>query len=54
MVRTYGVPLPGTAANTQVFNAMIANGLGHQDNSAVIAVIEQLAGTALNTHEQNT
>jgi hypothetical protein len=30
---------------------MIANGLGDQDNSAVIGVIEQLAHTVLNTHE---
>jgi 2-hydroxy-3-oxopropionate reductase len=51
MARTYNVPLPGTAANTQVFNAMLANGYGDQDNSAVISVIEQLAGTALKTHE---
>jgi 2-hydroxy-3-oxopropionate reductase len=51
MARTYGVPLPGTAANTQVFSAMIANGLGDQDNSAVISVIEQLAHIMLNTHE---
>ncbi len=54
MARTYGVPLPGTAANAQVFNAMIANGLGTQDNSAVISVIEQLAHTLLRTHEHNT
>jgi 2-hydroxy-3-oxopropionate reductase len=51
MARTYGVPLPGTATNTQIFNAMIANGLGDQDNSAVISVIEQLARAALKTHE---
>jgi 2-hydroxy-3-oxopropionate reductase len=51
MARTYGVPLPGTAANTQVFNAMISNGLGDQDNSAVIGIIEQLAGTVLKTNE---
>jgi 2-hydroxy-3-oxopropionate reductase len=51
MARTYGVPLPGTATNTQIFNAMIANGLGDQDNSAVINVIEQLARAALKTHE---
>jgi 2-hydroxy-3-oxopropionate reductase len=50
LARTYGVPLPGTAANTQVFSAMVANGLGQQDNSAVIGVIEQLAHTVLNTH----
>jgi 2-hydroxy-3-oxopropionate reductase len=51
MARTYGVPLPGTAANTQIFNALIANEWGDQDNSAVISVIEQLAHTVLNTHE---
>ncbi len=51
MARTYGVPLPGAAANTQIFNALIANGLGDQDNSAVIGVIEQLAHTLLKTHE---
>jgi 2-hydroxy-3-oxopropionate reductase len=51
MARTYGVPLPGTATNTQVFNAMITNGLGDQDNSAVISIIEQLARTVLDTHE---
>jgi 2-hydroxy-3-oxopropionate reductase len=50
MARNFGVPLPGTAANTQLFNAMIANGLGHQDNSAVISVIEQLAQTVLDAH----
>jgi 2-hydroxy-3-oxopropionate reductase len=51
MARTYGVPLPATAANTQVFNAMMANGLGDQDNSAVISVIEQLARAVLNTKD---
>jgi 2-hydroxy-3-oxopropionate reductase len=51
MARTYGVPLPGTAANTLVFNAMVANGLGHQDNSAVIGVIELLANARLKTRE---
>ncbi len=51
MARTYAVPLPGTATNTQLFNAMIANGLGDQDNAAVISVIEQLAHTLLKTHE---
>ena len=51
MSRAYGIPLPGTATNTQLFNAMVANRLGDQDNSAVIGVIEQLAHTVLNTHE---
>jgi 2-hydroxy-3-oxopropionate reductase len=51
MAKSYAVPLPGTAANTQVFNAMIANGLGDQDNAAVISVIEQLSHTTLKTRE---
>ncbi|CAG0934066.1 2-hydroxy-3-oxopropionate reductase [Thermoflexales bacterium] len=51
MAKAYAVPLPGTAANTQVFNALIANGLGDQDNAAVISVIEQLAHTLLKTKD---
>ncbi len=51
MAQAYGVPLPSTAVNTQLFNAMIANGLGNQDNSAVIGIIEQLAQTVLKTKE---
>ena len=45
--REYGVPLPATADNSQIFNAMVQMGLGELDNSAVIAVIETLAGTRL-------
>ncbi|MFN2215625.1 MAG: NAD(P)-dependent oxidoreductase [Anaerolineales bacterium] len=45
--REYGVPLPSTAENTQIFNAMVQMGLGQMDNSAVIAVIETLAGKEL-------
>ena len=51
MAKAYGVPLPGTATNTQLFNALVANGLGDLDNSAVVAVIEQLAQIALATKE---
>jgi 2-hydroxy-3-oxopropionate reductase len=51
MAKAYGVPLPGTATNTQLYNALVANGLGDLDNSAVIAVIEQLAQLTLNTTE---
>jgi 2-hydroxy-3-oxopropionate reductase len=47
--KTYGVPLPTTAINAQLFNAMIAAGLGDLDNSAIIAVIEALASVQLNT-----
>lgn len=45
--REYGVPLPGTAENAQLFNAMLQMGLGELDNSAVVGVIEMLAGIKL-------
>ncbi len=47
--REYGVPVPGTAANTQLFSAMLEMGMGDLDNSAVIGVIEALAGETLKT-----
>jgi len=46
--REYGVTLPTTAVNAQLFNAMTTLGMGDLDNSAVIAIIEQLAGIQLN------
>lgn len=45
--REYGIPLPATAENTQLFNAMLQMGLADLDNSAVIGVIEKLAGVDL-------
>jgi 2-hydroxy-3-oxopropionate reductase len=45
--REYGVPLPGTAENAQMFNAMLQLGMAELDNSAVIGVIEKLAGIRL-------
>lgn len=45
--RQYGTPLPGTAANTQLFNAMLEMGMAELDNSAVVGVIEILANQAL-------
>jgi 2-hydroxy-3-oxopropionate reductase len=45
--REYGVPLPGTAENAQLFNAMLQLGMDELDNSAVIGVIERLAGIDL-------
>lgn len=49
--REYGVPLPGTAENAQLFNAMLQMGMGDLDNSAVIGVLEQLAGIKLRESE---
>jgi 2-hydroxy-3-oxopropionate reductase len=45
--RQYGVPLPSTAVSAQLFNAMLQMGLAEQDNSAVIGVLEALAGVQL-------
>ncbi len=45
--RTYGMPLPSTALHAQLFRAMVEMGFGELDNSAVIAVLEQMAGTRL-------
>lgn len=43
----YGVPLPMTAVSTQLFIAMCEMGMEKLDNSAVLGVIEKLAGTEL-------
>lgn len=45
--RQYGVPLPNTAVNAQMFNAMLEMGMGELDNSGVIGVIEALANAQL-------
>ena len=45
--REYGVPLPATAEHAQLFNAMLQMGMGELDNSAVLGVIEALAGCKL-------
>jgi 2-hydroxy-3-oxopropionate reductase len=45
--REYGVPLPATAEHAQLFNAMLQMGMRDLDNSAVIGVLEALAGIHL-------
>jgi 2-hydroxy-3-oxopropionate reductase len=45
--RKYNIPLPSAAVNAQLFAAMVALGMGDLDNSAVIGIIENLAGTNL-------
>jgi len=45
--REYGIPLPGGAVHTQLFNAMLEMGMRELDNSAVIGVIESLANVEL-------
>ena len=45
--REYGIPLPSASVHAQLFNAMLQMGMGDLDNSAVIGVIEKLAGEDL-------
>jgi 2-hydroxy-3-oxopropionate reductase len=45
--RQYGAPLPAAAVHTQLFNAMLEMGMRELDNSAVIGVLEALAGVDL-------
>jgi 2-hydroxy-3-oxopropionate reductase len=47
--RQYGISLPSSCVDAQIFNAMVAQGSGELDNSAVISVMEQLAGESLRT-----
>jgi 2-hydroxy-3-oxopropionate reductase len=45
--RAYGTPMPGTAINHQLYRAMLQMGMEGLDNSAVIGVLEVMAGEAL-------
>src|SRR5258708_2459841 len=45
--REYQMPLPSATENTKLFTKMMDLGMGELDNSAVVAVIEQLAGVNL-------
>ena len=43
----YDIPVSGTMANTKLFQQMIDSGMGELDNSAVVGVIEKLAGVEI-------
>ncbi len=45
--REYEMPLPSATENTKLFEQMIEMGMGELDNSAVLGVIERLAGINL-------
>jgi len=47
--REYGAPMPSAAVHAQLFNAMLEMNMAELDNSAVIGVIETLAGVRLET-----
>lgn len=45
--REYNMPLPATAENTGLYEQMIEMGMGELDNSAVVGVLEAMAGQNL-------
>ena len=45
--REYHVPVSSTLENTKLFQQMIDGGMGEVDNSAVVGVIEKLAGVEI-------
>ncbi|MEP0805244.1 MAG: NAD-binding protein [Chloroflexota bacterium] len=45
--REYDIPVSGTEANAALFQQMIELGMGELDNSAVVGVIEKLAGVEI-------
>ena len=47
MKREYDIPVSGTAENTRLFQQMIDSGMGELDNSAVVGVIEKMAGVGI-------
>jgi 2-hydroxy-3-oxopropionate reductase len=45
--REYSIPLPTTAENAKLYETMIEMGMGELDNSAVLEVLERMAGIGL-------
>ena len=45
--REYEIPLPTTGENAKVYETMIEMGMGELDNSAVLGVLEKMAGVSL-------
>lgn len=45
--KEYGIPISATEENTKLFQQMIEQGMGDLDNSAVVGVIEKLAGVGI-------
>ncbi|MBV6450629.1 MAG: 2-hydroxy-3-oxopropionate reductase [Anaerolineales bacterium] len=43
----YGIPISSTIENTKMFQQMVDAGMGELDNSAVVGVIEKLAGVEI-------
>ena len=50
--KEFGVPLPLTAINFQLYQAMLQEEMADLDNSAIIAVLEKLANIKLETYTE--
>lgn len=50
--KEYGVPLVSASVDTQLFNSMVELGLGNLDNSAILNMIEMLAGVELKIEDK--
>jgi 2-hydroxy-3-oxopropionate reductase len=50
--REYGISVPSAALDSQLFNAMVENGMGNNDNAAVVAIFEMLSGVTLQENQQ--
>jgi 2-hydroxy-3-oxopropionate reductase len=51
--RAYGMPLPVTSVTMQLYEAMLQVGMRELDNSAVIGVLEVMAGERLAEEQKN-
>lgn len=47
----FGAPMPATELSHEMYKSMVENGMGRDDNSGVMQVIEMLAGTAARVEE---
>ncbi|MDP1547770.1 MAG: NAD-binding protein [Anaerolineales bacterium] len=45
--KEYDIPISSTEENTKFFRQMIEQGMGELDNSAVVGIIEKLAGVGI-------
>jgi 2-hydroxy-3-oxopropionate reductase len=45
--KEYEIPISATKENTKYFRSMIEQGMGELDNSAVVGIIEKLAGVGI-------
>lgn len=51
--RAYGVALPGTALVAQLFTALIEDGKGELDHSALLLVLEALSHHSVSMNERS-